>query len=306
MKLVRFDAGDGARIGVLNGEPGSDGARVVDLEAAARILGLDRARFPQSMRAFLAEGSPALEAAKGILERFQTMPLDPPAAFSLSSVRLCPPVGDPGKIICVGQNYRDHCEEQHRPIPARPIIFAKFATALIGPHEAIRIPKLSNQVDYEAELAFVIGAGGRYIAEADAMRHIAGYVCFNDVSARDIQFGDGQWVRGKSFDTFAPTGPALVTPDEVSNPHELDIRLTLNGRVMQQSNTRNLVFGVGYLVSFLSQVMTLEPGDIISTGTPGGVGVFRDPPVFLKPGDVVEVSIDRVGTLTNPVAAEKV
>lgn len=301
MKLVRFQAGTGERIGVLVDDAHGRAACVVDVEEAAKLQGRG---LPQSMREFLASGATALEAARTAAERARQAHLEPPAAYPLEDVRLLAPINDPRKIICIGQNYRDHCEEQRQPIPERPIIFAKFPTALIGPGEAIRIPKLSRKVDYEAELALVIGAGGRGIAEADAWKHVAGYMCFNDVSARDIQFGDGQWVRGKTFDTFAPIGPALVTPDEVGDPHSLDIRLTLNGRVMQHSNTANLVFGVYYLVSFLSQVMTLEPGDIVSTGTPGGVGVFRDPPVFLKPGDTVEVTIERVGTLTNPVAAE--
>jgi len=277
---------------------------VVDVEAAAGSWHDEIHGSAQSMRAFLEAGSVAMDAARRALECATGEALEPPIAFPVTSVRLLAPVGDPRKIICIGQNYRDHCAEQRQPIPDHPIIFAKFPTALIGPGEAIRIPRISHQVDYEAELAFVIGARGRYIAAEDAWSFIAGYLCFNDVSARDIQFGDRQWVRGKTFDTFAPCGPALVTPEEVGNPHELDIALTLNGRVMQQSNTSNLIFGVDYLVSFLSQVMTLEPGDIISTGTPGGVGVFRDPPVFLRPGDRVEVHIERVGTLTNPVAAE--
>ncbi|HEV2473033.1 MAG TPA: fumarylacetoacetate hydrolase family protein [Chthonomonadales bacterium] len=289
MKLVRYT--HAGRIGV--GALSVNGETIVDL---AEVGGIDR--FPYSMAAFLARGAAGLAEAE---ELAASAPLN--AHVPLSAARLLAPVGDPPKIICIGQNYRDHCEEQNQPIPERAIIFAKYATALNNPGGEILLPHISSPVDYEAELAFVIGKGGRDISQSTAMAHVAGYMCANDVSARDIQFGDKQWVRGKTFDSFFPTGPYLVTASEAPDPHNLDISLTLNGATMQSSNTSNLVFNVPYLVSYLSQVVTLQPGDIISTGTPGGVGVFRKPPVFLKPGDEVSVTISGLGTLTNRVAA---
>jgi len=299
MKLVRFETAGGAAIGALS----ANGNEVVNLAQAWRAVGRESEaseRFPASMTAFLARGQAGLDDARRMLTEASEG-----ARLPLESVRLLAPIGDPPKIVCIGQNYRDHCEEQNQPIPERAILFSKFTTALNRPGGEIVLPPLSSQVDYEAELVFVIGGpggGGRNIPEPEAMRHVAGYMCANDVSARDIQFGDKQWVRGKTFDTFFPTGPYLVTADEVSDPQALDISLTLNGQTMQRSNTRNLIFNVPYLVNYLSQVMTLLPGDIVSTGTPGGVGVFRNPPVFLKPGDTVSVTIAGLGTLTNPVA----
>ena len=300
MKLVRYETAGGAAIGALS----ENGKEVVQLaQAMAQSGGVGEAeaamRFPASMTAFLARGDAGLADARTVVAEAPDSARRP-----LEDVRLLAPIGDPPKIICIGQNYRDHCEEQNQPIPERAIIFSKFATALNRPGGNIVLPKLSSQVDYEAEMAFVIGGaggGGRDIPESEAMQHVAGYMCANDVSARDIQFGDKQWVRGKTFDTFFPTGPYLVTADEVPDPQALDISLTLNGQTMQRSNTSNLVFNVPYLVAYLSQVMTLLPGDIVSTGTPGGVGVFRNPPVFLKPGDTVSVTIAGLGTLTNPV-----
>lgn len=290
MKLVRFRSGSEEKIGAVVGES------VLDLAA----VWTGDAPLPSSMRAFLADAD-AVETARRIVAAASPTG---DACTPLAETALLAPVGDPQKIVCIGQNYRDHCIEQNQPIPERAIIFAKFPSALIGPGAPVTLPKLSEQVDYEAELAFVIGRRGRNVPEEQAKEYIAGYMCLNDVSARDIQFSDKQWVRGKTFDTFAPTGPMLVTADEIADPHNLDISLTLNGRTMQQSNTRNLIFGVYYLVSYLSQVFTLEPGDIVTTGTPGGVGVFRQPQVFLQPGDTVSVTIAGLGTLTNPVIAE--
>jgi 2-keto-4-pentenoate hydratase/2-oxohepta-3-ene-1,7-dioic acid hydratase in catechol pathway len=259
-------------------------------------------------------------ARAGILSGERVLPLDPPVReilaaglgnlpprgepIALARVRLHPPVPDPQKIICVGQNYRDHCAEQNLPVPERPIIFAKFATSLAGPRDPIVLPRISAQIDFEIELAFVIGKGGKHIARESALEHVAGYMIFNDVTARDIQFGDKQWVRGKSCDTFAPCGPALVTPDEVPDPHALALELRVNGVVMQKSNTNQMIFRVPELIAFLSQTITLTPGDIISTGTPPGVGVFRKPPVFLKPGDKVTCVVEKLGSLENACVAE--
>jgi len=213
------------------------------------------------------------------------------------------PVPRPGKIICIGLNYRDHAIESKMPIPESPVIFSKFSTCVIGPGEPVVIPPTSNQVDYEAELAVVIGRTAKNIRATRAMDYVLGYTAFNDVSARDFQFKDGQWQRGKSCDTFAPMGQTIVTKDTITDPHKLSIKLVLNGQTMQDSNTNQLIFGVPELIEFLSQSITLEPGDVIATGTPPGVGFARTPPVFLKPGDQMEVLIEGIGGLGNPVVA---
>ncbi len=209
----------------------------------------------------------------------------------------------PQKIVCVGLNYKDHAEEQNVPLPDRPILFAKWPNTLIAPGEPIVIPTITQQVDYEAELGVVIGSRVRSVSVENALEAVAGYVCVNDVSARDLQYTDKQWVRGKSLDTFCPIGPRLASASEIPDPQALRIRAILNGEVMQDSSTANMVFGVAEIVSFVSQAITLEPGDLIATGTPAGVGVFRDPPVFLKPGDEVTIEIEGIGALTNPVRA---
>jgi len=215
------------------------------------------------------------------------------------------PVPRPGKLICIGFNYRDHAAESNMAIPKQPVVFSKFSTAVIAPGEPVLLPATSEQVDYEAELAFVIGRRAKDVRAACALDYVLGYTCFNDVSARDFQFADGQWQRGKSCDTFAPMGPTIVTADEVPDPHRLSIKLTLNGQTMQDSNTDQFIFGIPELIEFLSQTITLEPGDVIATGTPPGVGFARKPPVFLKAGDKMEVVIEKVGTLGNPVTAVK-
>ncbi len=298
MKLVTFSTDGAPRIGALVGES------ILDLAAAARVLpGVPR---PESlaggMLSLLDAGAEGMAAAAAAV----AAATEDPAALAgalvpAGRVRILAPLPRPRKIVCIGLNYRDHCEENNFPLPKSPVIFSKYTTAVVGPGDDIVKPEETEQLDYEAEFAFVIGKGGRNIPEAEALDHVAGYTIVNDVSARDIQFADGQWVRGKTFDTFAPMGPALVTADEIPDPHNLDIRLTLNGAVMQNSNTRHLIFNVPYLISFLSRGFTWEPGDLVSTGTPGGVGVFRDPKVFLKPGDVVTITIESLGTLTNAV-----
>jgi 2-keto-4-pentenoate hydratase/2-oxohepta-3-ene-1,7-dioic acid hydratase in catechol pathway len=213
------------------------------------------------------------------------------------------PVPRPGKLICIGLNYRDHAAESNMAIPERPVVFSKFSPAVIAPGEPVVLPASSEKVDYEAELAVVIGRRAKNVSAARALDYVLGYTVFNDVSARDFQFADGQWQRGKSCDTFAPMGPTIVTGDEVPDPHKLSIKLILNGKTMQDSNTDQLIFGVPELIEFLSQTITLEPGDVIATGTPSGVGFARKPPVFLRPGDMMEVEIERVGKLGNPVVA---
>jgi 2-keto-4-pentenoate hydratase/2-oxohepta-3-ene-1,7-dioic acid hydratase in catechol pathway len=208
----------------------------------------------------------------------------------------------PQKIVCVGLNYRDHAEEQGVDLPERPLLFAKWPNTLIASGEPIRIPAISQTIDYEAELGVVIGRRASRVAVDDAPDFVAGYVVANDVSGRDLQFSDGQWVRGKSLDTFLPISD-LVPASEVPDPQTLAIRAILNGQVMQDSSTSNMIFGVADVVSFISQAITLEPGDLIITGTPAGVGAFRDPPVWLEPGDEIAIEIDGLGRITNPVVA---
>ena len=207
----------------------------------------------------------------------------------------------PQKIVCVGLNYRDHAEEQGVDLPERPLLFAKWPNTLIDDGDEIRLPAISKQVDYEAELGVVVGRRASRVAADDALEFVRGYVVANDVSARDLQFSDGQWVRGKSLDTFLPVGE-LVPASAVPDPQALGIRAVLNGETMQDSNTANMVFGVAEIVSFVSQGITLEPGDLIITGTPAGVGAFRKPQVWMQPGDEITIEIDGVGSIANPVA----
>ena len=290
MKLVTFVYNGQTRIGVLRHSAAGD--TVVDLNKAD-------SRLPTDMIAFLQGGAEARALADKALKTVTNA-----AIYPLSAVTLKAPVLRPGKIICIGLNYRDHAAESGQAVPEFPTVFAKYNNCVIGPGEAIVHPKISQKVDYEAEFGVVIGRRAKAVAEADALNYVAGYLPFNDVSARDFQARVSQWVMGKSFDTFAPMGPALVTADEIPDPQALDIRLTIGGEVLQSSNTRNLVFTVANLVHQISAVMTLDPGDVIATGTPGGVGAARKPPRFLHPGDIVRVEIEKLGVLENPVVAE--
>ncbi len=215
------------------------------------------------------------------------------------------PVPRPGKLICIGLNYKDHAAESKMTIPEKPVVLAKFSSAVIAPGEPVVLPSSSKQVDYEAELAVVIGRRAKNVSADRAYDYVLGYTALNDVTARDFQFGDGQWQRGKSCDTFAPMGQTIVTTDQIPDPHKLSIKLILNGQTMQDSNTDQLIFGVPRLIEFISQTITLEPGDVIATGTPAGVGCARNPPVFLKAGDEMEVLIEGMGGLGNPVVEEK-
>ena len=218
-----------------------------------------------------------------------------------SDSRLKAPIENPGKIICIGKNYDKHAHEMGSEPPSIPVIFSKFNSAIAAPDSDVVLPAISQKVDFEAELVVVIGKQGRNIDRADAMSHVFGYCCGNDISARDWQKEKpgGQWLLGKTFDGFAPLGPCIVTADEIENPHDLEISLRLNGETMQQSNTRNLIFPIDFLIAHLSQFVTLEPGDLIFTGTPEGVGAGRKPPVFLKSGDQLEVEIEQIGILRN-------
>ncbi len=235
----------------------------------------------------------ARDAATSALER---------GGESLLPGMLAAPLNAPSKIACVGLNYHDHCRETGMAAPERPLIFAKFPSSLVGPDAAIEWPYgLTEQVDWEAELAVVVGSRVRHATRAEALDAIFGYTAANDVSARDLQFADQQWVRAKSIDTFCPLGPVVVTPDEFGDPQDKRLLARVNGETMQDSTTAEMIFGVAEIVSFLSHACTLEPGDVILTGTPWGVGGFRDPPVFLQPGDTVEIEVEGIGTLANPV-----
>ena len=255
--------------------------------------------LPANLRQLLEAGPEARQRAEQAVRKANAVKID------AAKVRLLPPIPDPHKIICLGLNYRDHAAETGAAIPKDPVLFSKYATALIGPDDAIVLPPVSQEVDYEAELVVVVGQRGRPKNAEEARGYIAGYTIGHDVSARDWQLkkDQKQWMVGKTFDTFAPTGPHLVTADEVPDPHALAIRLRLNGQTMQDSNTKQMIFNVGTVLVYLAQVMTLEPGDLIFTGTPPGVGIARKPPVYLKPGDVVEVEIEGLGVLRNPVVA---
>jgi acylpyruvate hydrolase len=330
MKLATYESGRQSRVGVVERD------RVVDIRAALEAVAerqgprslYSDSKFKNAAKT-LAESGPAPRDMVGILGRGdewlkalgivthgfaeelsarqgsqKAAPRLPKGmVVPLESVRLRAPIARPGKITCVGMNYADHAREGGKEPPTAPIFFLKASNTIIGPNDPIILPPNSEKVDYEAEFAVVLGKAGGRISEESAYEHVAGYMILNDVSARDMQFGDNQWFRGKSCDTFAPTGPWIVTRDEVPDPHNLRISLTLNGQTMQDSNTSNLIFRVPFLVSYLSQSLTWETGDLISTGTPPGVGVHRNPPVLLKPGDEVSITVERLGTLTNPVAS---
>ncbi len=290
MKLITFVHNGLSRIGALGTRDGR--AVVVDLTRA-------EPRLPAEMIPFLEGGVASRDLAQAAVASAGAA-----HEIDLSAVTLEAPIPRPGKIICIGLNYRDHAAEANLPIPDVPTIFSKYANSVIGPEKPIVIPRISNQIDYEGELAFVIGGMARYVSEEEALDYVAGFMPFNDVSARDFQMRTSQWTIGKTFDTFAPMGPALVTADEIPDPHQLDIRVTVGGQLLQDSNTRHLIFSIPKLVAYLSKVMTLEPGDVVATGTPAGVGYARQPPRFLRPGDMVEIEIEGLGTLVNPVAAE--
>jgi 2-keto-4-pentenoate hydratase/2-oxohepta-3-ene-1,7-dioic acid hydratase in catechol pathway len=305
MRLVTFEAAGAPRLGV------EVGGGILDLrQALAEARGGDAATVPAEMGAFLAAGEGALEAARAAVQWAQgrggALEGAPGVFHREGQARRLAPLPRPPKVICLGLNYRDHAAESGVPVPKEPILFAKYPTAVIGPDAPILLPATSAEVDYEAELVVVIGRGGRHIAEADAMRHVAGYTCGHDVSARDYQLkrGGGQWLAGKTFDTFAPIGPALVTADEVPDPHALRIRCVVNGETLQDSNTCQMIFSVPQTIAYLSHLFTLEPGDLIFTGTPPGVGFVRTPPRYLQDGDVAEIIIDTLGTLRNPVRSE--
>ncbi|WP_186669149.1 fumarylacetoacetate hydrolase family protein [Sporosarcina sp. BP05] len=296
MKFMTFRYQSTTRLGVLQENS------VLDLNALHKLYNNDDFILPTTMEQLIQMNEKSLPYVEQLLRYYENNEgVLTDISYNLSEIEILAPVLTPEKIICVGLNYMDHCIETGLEPPASPVIFSKYANAIIGEKDAIEIPINSTQVDFEAELVVVIGKEAKRITEEAAEEYIFGYTIMNDVSARDHQFSDGQWVRGKTADTFAPIGPIIVTKDEVDDPNNLDIYLTLNGEVMQQSNTKNLIFRIPYILSYLSQSITLKPGDLIATGTPPGVGMGRNPKVWLKDGDQLSISIENIGTLTNSV-----
>ena len=282
MKLVTYSEASGiARPGIL-----ADGS-IVDVSSRFR-----------SVLSIIHGGAGALTTAEDLVAAGGSR-------LSLEEARLLTPLPDPPRIFCVGLNYRDHAVESKMEIPKVPTIFLKLASALTGPNTAIELPSISSQPDYEAEFACVIGKGGSRIARDDWQEYVFGYTILNDVSARDVQLATTQWTLGKSFNTFAPLGPAIVTKDEIADPHALDVKLSIDGEVLQHSNTRELIFKLPDLIAYISSITPLQAGDIISTGTPAGVGLGRTPQRWLRAGETVTIEVSGLGTLTNPVVAGK-
>jgi 2-keto-4-pentenoate hydratase/2-oxohepta-3-ene-1,7-dioic acid hydratase in catechol pathway len=279
MRLVSFSTADG-RV-----RPGSL------IEEANLVVDLTTAGYADAI-AVMSAGFTATDKPRAY------------AGYRLSEVRLHAPLANPPRVFAIGLNYRDHAIESKMALPKVPVVFFKMNTAIIGPGENIVLPKNTTQPDYEAELAFVVGKGGYRIPASAWREHVYGYTIVNDVSARDVQLATSQWSLGKSFPTFCPIGPSIVTTDEISDPHELAISLSIDGEVLQSSNTRELIFQIPDLVEYISSITPLLPGDIVSTGTPGGVGMGRTPQRWLKPGDNVTVTVEGLGSLTNPVVAE--
>ncbi|HLE42844.1 MAG TPA: fumarylacetoacetate hydrolase family protein [Methylomirabilota bacterium] len=297
MKLVRFSMnGHPPRLGALHGDRIADlqasVAATLDRRGVVRAAEIAAALVPPSTRAFLEGGAAARDAVADITE-WVTVPA--------SAARLCAPIADPGKFICIGLNYSDHAAEGGNPIPEEPPLFAKWANAILDPGEAILRPRGSQKLDWEVELGVVIGRTARFVPKEQALDHVWGYTIVNDVSARDFQFITTQWTTGKACETFAPLGPYIADRGEIADPRHLDLKTWVNGQLMQHGNTRTLIFDVRYLVSYLSGLMTLVPGDLIATGTPPGCGFAKKPPVFLQPGDTVRMEITGLGRLENPV-----
>lgn len=280
--------------------------RLVNFQHKNKVeFGVERGGYVRSLAAagygsdaeFFAGGDAALETARKLAAA-------PDAEqIALSEVQLLAPVRKPGKILCVGLNYRDHAIESKMTIPEVPTIFLKLPNAVTGPDTDIVLPRNSSQPDYEAEFAAVIGCAGRNIRAEDWEKYVLGYTILNDVSARDVQLATSQWTLGKSFDTFAPMGPAIVTKDEIADPHALDIRLAIDGEVLQHSNTKHLIFKLPELIAYISAIVPLEPGDVISTGTPAGVGLGRTPQRWLKPGEEIVITVEGIGELRNRTVA---
>lgn len=317
MQLVTFVENGTRRVGAH-----VDG-KVVDLQAAlaARLRRGGEGRpdevaaalIPADMRSFIERGEPALAQAKSALAfaleagNQALEPWEPKVVYELGEVGVYAPLLNPEKIVAIGLNYLDHARESGMEPPKKPLFFSKYPSSIVGPGAPVILPppEVSTQVDYEIELAVIVGRAAKNVSEEEAMEYVFGYTILNDISARDLQFEDGQWVKGKALDTFAPMGPWIVTKDEIPDPHSLRLVMSLNGEVVQDSSTSNLIFKVPQLLSYLSTLFTLRPGDVISTGTPFGVGMARKPPRFLKPGDTMVAEIERIGALENPVLASE-
>ena len=289
MKLVTFLYRETVRIGAL-----------VEKESLKYVLDLYRAQpqLPTDMITFLEAGNTALSAAQDLIKSISADDIIPEA-----EVTLLAPVPRPGKIICLGHNYYDHSAKAEGEKPEYPTIFSKYSNTVIGPGQPIVLPYISEQVDNEAELACIIGKRAHRVSEKQALDYVAGYTIFNDVSARDYGKRCSQWMMGKTFDSFGPMGPVLVTVDEIPDPDNLELILTVNGQEVQHGSTSNFIFSIPFLIAYISEVMTLEPGDLISTGTPSRLGDFRDNPVYMKPGDEVKIRIDKIGELCNTFVA---
>lgn len=288
MRLVTYYADGTQRPGILHGD------RIIDVADAAARAGVCGDGVALSVKALLTSSPDWLSQLADATGNDD--------GVAVTDVELAPPVTDPEKILCIGLNYREHAAEGDLEVPVSPIVFAKFRSALIGDQGRIRLPRSNpDQVDFEGELAVVIGRRATAVAEAEALDYVAGYMPFNDVTARDLQLSSPQWTMGKAFDTSGPCGPALVTTDEVPDPQALALRTIHNGEVVQEASTREMIFTVAQLVAYISSLITLVPGDIIATGTPAGIGHVRQPPRYLSEGDTIEVEIERLGRLTNPV-----
>lgn len=287
MRFVQFERGGDRRVGVEI----RDGGDIVDLCAGDSSI-------PSDMRTFIEGGQKTLLAAKSVIDRGGSI-------IPRDSVKIVAPIYNPDKVLCVGMNYKDHCEEQNAPVPIEPVIFNKFPSSIIGPTEDLQYPEETQKLDWEVELTIVIGKDAKRVQESDAMNYVFGYTVAHDVSARDWQLepgkNGGQWLIGKAMDGFCPLGPAIVMKEDINDPHNLGLRCRVNGVTKQDSNTNQLVHKTAAMVSFISRFMTLRPGDVILTGTPPGVGVFRKPPEYLKRGDVVECEIDGIGKVVNKI-----
>lgn len=287
MRFVQFERSGDRRVGVEI----RDGGDIVDLCAGDSSI-------PSDMRSFIEGGQKTLLAAKSVIDRGGSI-------IPRDSVKIVAPIYNPDKVLCVGMNYKDHCEEQNAPVPIEPVIFNKFPSSIIGPTEDLQYPEETQKLDWEVELTIVIGKDAKRVQESDAMNYVFGYTVAHDVSARDWQLepgkNGGQWLIGKAMDGFCPLGPAIVMKEDINDPHNLGLRCRVNGVTKQDSNTNQLVHKTAAMVSFISRFMTLRPGDVILTGTPPGVGVFRKPPEYLKRGDVVECEIDGIGKVVNKI-----
>jgi acylpyruvate hydrolase len=306
MKIVRFSQnGHLPRLGCFMGQD-----RVVDLEASCaawlsakgvvRSTAIAAALFPQSTRGFLEGGSATQDMLGAMMDATKTGKFQP-VNHASNTVRLHAPINDPGKFICIGLNYKDHAAETGSAVPKEPPVFPKWNNAILDPGEPILRPRGEKTLDWEVELGVVIGKTARFVPRDRALDYIYGYTIINDASARDFQFHTSQWGPGKMGDTLAPVGPYIADRSEIPDPHVLDLKTWVNGTLMQNGNTKNFIFDLGYIIQYLTNIMTLSPGDLISTGTPAGVGFSRKPPVTLQPGDVCKLEITGLGTLENPV-----